>query len=77
MIIFEKLKQVVNKKIRLQIIVKAINNIAKYDNLILTLLVFDIFPRIINKDIFTLSIIERVKVINLIISEIIKLYTER
>ena len=53
------------------------NNIAKYNNLILTLLVFDTFSRIINKDAFTLFIIKRVKVINLIINEITKLYTER
>ena len=53
------------------------NNIAKYNNLILILLVFDIFSHIINKDIFILFIIKRVKVINLIISEIIKLYIKR
>ena len=53
------------------------NNTAKYNDLILILLVFDTFPRIINKDIFTLFIIKRVKAINLIISEVAKLYTER
>ena len=78
MIIIEELKnQVVIKEIRLQIIVKTVNNIAKYNDLILTLLVFNIFSRIINKDIFILFTIKRVKAINLIISEIIKLYAER
>ena len=73
----KKLKQVVSKEIRLQIIIKIINNIAKYDNLILILLVFDTFPRIINNNISTLFTIKRVKVINLIIIEIAKLYVKR
>ena len=77
-IIIEELKnQVVVKDIRLQMTVKAINNIAEYNNLIPTLLVFDIFPRIINEDALILSIIERVKTINSIIIEVAKLYITR
>ena len=53
------------------------NNTAEYNNLVLTLLVFDTFPRIINEDALILFTIKRVKVINLIISEITKLYAER
>ena len=77
-IIIEELKnQAVAKNIRLQIIVKAINNTAKYDNLIFTLLVFDIFPRIINENTLTLSTIKRVKIINLAMTEVAKLYAIR
>ena len=57
--------------------VKTVNNIAKYNDLVLTLLVFDIFSHIINEDALILFTIERVKVINLIISEVAKLYVER
>ena len=57
--------------------IKAINNIAKYNNLVLTLLVFNIFSRIINKDIFILFTIKRAKVINLVITKIAKLYASR
>ena len=53
------------------------NNIVEYNNLVLTLLVFNIFLRIINEDVLILFIIKRIKVINLAISEIIKLYAER
>ena len=57
--------------------VKAINNTAKYNSLILTLLVFNIFPRIINKDTLTLFTIKRAKVINLAITEVAKLHIKR
>ena len=57
--------------------IKAINNIIKYNDLVPTLLVFKIFPRIINNDILTLSTIERAKAINIAIMKIIKLYTKR
>ena len=43
----------------------------------LTLLVFKTFPYIINNDILTLFIIDRVKVINIVIIEIIKLHVKR
>ena len=77
-IIIEELKnQVVIKDIRLQIIVKSINNTAEYNNLIFTLLVFDIFPRIINEDALILLIIERAKIINSVIIEVAKLYITR
>ena len=42
-----------------------------------TLLIFKTFPYIINNDILTLSIIDRVKVINIVIIEIIKLHAKR
>ena len=77
-IIIEELKnQVVVKDIYLQITIKAINNIVEYNNLIFTLLVFDIFLRIISDNAFTLSIIERVKVINSAMIKVIKLYATR
>ena len=57
--------------------IKAINNIAEYNNLVLTLLVFDIFSRITSNNISTLSTIERVKTINIAIIEVIKLHATR
>ena len=78
MIIITKLEnQNIEKKIRLQIIIKLINDIIKYNDLILILLIFEIFFYIINDDISTLSIIERAKVINIIIIKIIKLHAKR
>ena len=77
-IITKELKnQVVIKEIRLQITVKTINNTAEYNNLILTLLVFDTFPRIINENTSILFTIERVKAINSAITKIAKLYAKR
>ena len=77
-IITEELKnQAVIKEIRLQMAVKAINNIAGYNGLIPTLLVFDTFPRITNDDTLTLSTIERAKVINSAMTEVAKLHAKR
>ena len=57
--------------------IKAINDIAEYNSLVLILLIFKIFPYIINDDISTLSTIERVKAINIVITEVIKLHAKR
>ena len=58
-------------------IIKAINNIVEYNDIILILLVFEIFSRITNNDVLTLSTIKRVKAIIIIIIEVIKLYAKR
>ena len=78
LIITAELKnQIIIKEIRLQITVKVVNNIIEYNNLILILLVFETFPRIINEDDFILSIIERAKIIKKAIIEIERLYIAR
>ena len=43
--------------------VKAINNLARLDRIIFTLLVFGVYPQITKIDILSLSIIKRAKVI--------------
>ena len=57
--------------------IKAINDIVEYNNLVPILLVFEIFSRIINDDIFTLSTTKKIKAINIVIIEVIKLYAKR
>ena len=61
----------------MQMIIKTVNDTAKYNNLIFTLLVFDIFPRITNNNASILFTVKRVKVINLAIIEVTKLYAKR
>ena len=58
-------------------IIKIINDIIEYNDLISILLIFEIFLRIINNDIFTLFIIKKIKIIKIIINEIIKLHVKR
>ena len=57
--------------------IKAINDIVEYNNLILILLVFEIFSYIINDNILILSTIKRVKAINIVTIKVIKLYAKR
>ena len=65
------------KKIRLQIIIKIINDTIEYNNLVSTLLVFETYFRIINNDALSLFIIEKVKVIKITMNEIIRLHIKR
>ena len=58
-------------------IVKAVNDTIEYNDLVFTLLVFEIYFHIINDDASSLSIIERSKVIKIIMNEVVKLYTRR
>ena len=57
--------------------VKAVNDTTEYNNLVSTLLIFGTYPRIINDDVFSLSIIKRAKVIKIAINEIVKIHTKR
>ena len=78
LIITKELKtQVVSKEIRLQMAVKAINDTAEYNELVSTLLVFDIFPRITNDNAPILLIIKRVKVIDSAMTEVAKLHVSK
>ena len=54
-----------------------INNTTRLDGLILTLLVFSIFPRISINNILVIITIKRDKVIRKVIKEVIELYTKR
>ena len=58
-------------------IIKTVNDTAEYNDLVSTLLVFGTYSRIINDDAFSLSIIERAKVIKIIMNEVAKIHARR
>ena len=58
-------------------IVKVVNDTIEYNDLVFTLLIFETYPRIINDDASSLFIIERDKVIKIIMNEVVKLYARR
>ena len=58
-------------------IIKIVNDTIEYNDLVSTLLVFETYSRIINDDAFNLFIIERKKIIKIIMNEIIKLYIKK
>ena len=60
----------VNKKISLQIAVKAINNLVKLDRIIPTFLVFRVYPQITKINTLLLSVIKRAKAICIAIKEV-------
>ena len=60
----------VDKKISLQIAVKAINNSAELNRIISTFLVFRAYPQITKIDALLLSIIKRAKAIHIAIKEV-------
>lgn len=64
-------------EIRLQMAVKAVNDMAEYDGLVPMLLVFGINPPMSNTDAPTLSTVERAKVIKSGIAEIAKLHAKK
>ena len=57
--------------------IKAINNLVGLDRIIPILLVFGVYPRIINIDPLLLSIIKRAKAIYIATKEVRRLYIER
>ena len=78
LIIITKLKdQDFIKEIRLQMIIKAVNDTIEYNDLVLTLLVFGTYPHIINDDALSLSITEKTKIIKITMNEVVKLHTKR
>ena len=58
-------------------IIKIVNDTIEYNDLVFTLLVFEIYPRIINDDVFNLFIIEKNKIIKIIMNEIVNLYIKK
>ena len=60
----------VNKKISLQMVVKAINNLARLDKIISIFLIFGTYPQITKMDTLSLSVTKEAKVIRTAIKEI-------
>ena len=58
-------------------IVKVVNDTIEYNDLVFTLLIFETYFCIINDDVLSLFIIERVKIIKIAMNEIIKLYIKK
>jgi hypothetical protein len=65
------------KQFVLQIAIKAVNNTAEPDGLVLTLLVFSTYPRIITTDTFFLMVTKHSKAIIKAIKQIAELYAKR
>ena len=58
-------------------IVKTVNDTIKYNNLVFILLIFETYIHIINDDALNLFIIKRIKIINIAINKVAKLYIKR
>ena len=61
----------------MQIVIKAINDSVGFDGIVPTLLVFGVYPRMINKDALSLLIIKRAKAIRVATKEIRRFHIER
>ena len=64
-------------KERLQIAVKAVNNTARPNSLVLTLLVFKAYPRLTKLDPLNPLVEQRAKTIKKVIKEVQRLYIQR
>ena len=58
-------------------LVKAVNNTAEPDSLILTLLIFDTFPKISLNNVTSITTVEREKAIRKTIKKVAELHTKR
>ena len=58
-------------------IIKVVNDTIEYNNLVFILLVFETYFRIINDDVSSLFIIEKVKIIKIAMNEIVKLHVKK
>jgi hypothetical protein len=67
----------INKKIILQIAVKAVNDSARPDKIVPTLLVFGLYPRITEIDTLSPTIVKRAKAIRAATKEVRQLHTKR
>jgi hypothetical protein len=65
------------KQFILQITIKAVNNTAEPDDLVLTLLVFSTYPRITTNNTLSLTVTEHSKAITKAIKQIAELHTKR
>ncbi len=75
--IIEKLEKNVSKKITLQMIIKAINDIVDSNELILILLMFETYSRMYAMNSSSSSIIQRAKIIEKAMTEVRKFRIER
>ena len=66
-----------NKEVILQIVVKAVNDLAGLDGIVPTLLVFRVYPRITKDSPLSPSITKRAKAIHKAIKEVRRLYAKR
>ena len=67
----------VNKKIKLQMIVKTINDTANANGLVFTFLMFDAYSRMHHLDFFVSNIVQRAAAISKAMSEMKKMMTEK
>ena len=67
----------VNKEVILQIVVKAVNDLARPNSIVPTLLVFKAYPRITSKSTPSPSVIKRAKAIRVAIKEVRCIYTKQ
>jgi hypothetical protein len=67
----------INKEMILQMAVKAVNNSARLDEIVLTLLVFGSYLRITEIDVSLLIIVKRAEAIRAVTKEVRRLYTKR
>jgi hypothetical protein len=67
----------INKEIILQIAVKTVNDSARPDKIVLTLLVFGLYPRITKINTLLLTIIKRAKAIHAATKEVRWLHTKQ
>ena len=73
----DKFKIKVSKKLDLQIIVKTINDIAKTNDFVFTLLIFDAYSRMHHLDLSASNIIQRAVVITKAMKEVKKMIVEK
>ena len=67
----------VSKKIKLQMIIKAVNDTAKTNGLVSTLLVFDAYSRMHHQDPSASNIMQRAVAINKVMGEMKKMMTKK
>jgi hypothetical protein len=67
----------INKEIILQMAVKAVNNSARPDEIVLTLLVFGLYPKMTEIDTSSLTIVKKAKAIHVMTKEVHQLHTKR
>ena len=66
-----------SKKLKLQMIIKAINDTAKANNLVFTLLIFGAYSRMHHLDLSASNIVQRAVVISKVTGEMRKIMTEK
>ena len=76
-IIRDELRGKIDSEIALQIVVKAVNDLAGPDSIVLTLFMFGAYSKIIEDSISSFSVIQRADAISKITKEIRRLHAKR